>query len=242
MLCSLGYRNFCITSIDGPDEIGGDDSWFIHYAEVISELFRPSNHWIRTNMDFTIEGTGGQRSKDGLVVMLTTISHAEEVVPRYESIDKSLKLVVKDKEGREFDMFIDGSFARDPQTKAVSGIGSAFKITDVFNRCGIRGELSSEEKIPTAMLAQLVGKQIWRLRYPTERREGKVRYRTWQIVESGSNKEGWKTLKDRFLKEHKERGYPKDYDVSVLADDGADTTQPASTDETEEAPTNQSSF
>jgi hypothetical protein len=187
-------------------------------------------------MEFPISGSGSLFSRDGLVVQLVTITHAEEVVPRFDSIDKSLKLVVKDEQQREFDMYLDGTFKKDQQTSAVIDIGSAFRITDVFNKTGVKGRIASNESIPTEMLGALVGKTIWRLRYPTERREDKVRYRTWQIIEGGSNTQGWKTLKDRFLKEHADKGFPRDYNPDVLLEQSnlTKTDLPTETESSEE--------
>ena len=66
-------------------------------------------------MEFPIQGKTTERLKDGLVVQLVTISGAEQVKPHFETIDVSLKLIIKDDQLREIfrdgKLLIDDSFS-----------------------------------------------------------------------------------------------------------------------------------
>lgn len=108
----------------------------------------------------------------------------------------------------EPNLSVMGNFARDAQTRDISGWGSAFKVADLFAVLGFDMdalELDANNRIPEDYMKGLIGKKITYLSYVTD--QGKVR--NWDRFCSADMAE---TFGDFFMSDWENSGYPKNFD------------------------------
>lgn len=122
-------------------------------------------------------------------------------------IDLSVLLEVLKKNGGTYNytMNIRVNFYRDAVGN-VTGWGSAFKISRLFEKLNITGKLSREGVIPDSYLKELIGKEICVLFYRSGSREnGSSKFQAWDVVDVD---------KESLLSEFdfaQLRGYPKNF-------------------------------
>ena len=134
-------------------------------------------------------------------------------------IDIGLKLTLDI--GRDFqpELLIAGNFKRDPKSNEVVGWGSAFVVQEALARLGYTGTLEGDNRIPADVLAEVVGKHIYRLSYVSGQKDGgKLRYSDWNQI--ATLEEGGDDLLARF-KKSLTRGYPKNYKPDLLTEPAA---------------------
>jgi len=159
------------------------------------------------------------RSLDGVFVDTVTIADAQcisgqnlEFLSRPIGIGVRLTLEI----GKDFqpyhEIFGDGKY----NGATLTDWGSAFVVNDLFMRLGITPSVSDDGAIPSSIVQQLIGKQYLRLAYVTGRKDG-GKFKTSYWNEVAGITEGEKSLRERF-KRSVARGYPKNYDPSVLAE------------------------
>jgi hypothetical protein len=108
-------------------------------------------------------------------------------------------------------LYINGNLKKDEMTGEVIGWGSAFKIKDFFFVCGVKGDLTDDNKIPEEWLDKVIGSEVAILRYVKSEEDGKYKFNKWDII--GRNVEA---LEAKFRKEYMEKGYPKAYSPELL--------------------------
>lgn len=153
---------------------------------------------------------------DNTFVVKETIQKAERVEKfpyGTRANDVVLKLTFSEVEyqGKKFtpEMFVMGDFKRDSQGK-VTGWGSAFKVRNVFNACGVAGSVDDNGNIPQALIDSLAGHEVYVLKY-VFKDDGKKHYKLWSDMMLGvDSKEPVETLKKAFFDSYL-KGYPKDF-------------------------------
>jgi hypothetical protein len=136
--------------------------------------------------------------------------------------DVSIKVTVQ-QEGWEYPgtMYISGWHKTDDLGQ-IEDWGSSFKVKEFFENCGVQGEFTDDAgRLLPHTLQRAMGAEIWTLRYPSSRIEGKrVCWDRSANVLKGKNHllELWK--KDRA------NGYPKDYIESGQTETSTDTDFP----------------
>jgi len=156
---------------------------------------------------------------EGIYVNLVTVIKAEDISGQTltflnNPVDIGIKLTID--VGKEFtpEMFIFGNFEYDMLTGDIIGWGSAFVVQEVFKKLGVQGHLTKDNTIPESALAQLVGKQFYRLSYVSGAKDnGQLKYSDWNII--ASLVEGAAFLASKFQKSLT-RGYPKNYKPQLL--------------------------
>jgi hypothetical protein len=164
--------------------------------------------------DATGGGGGGIPSPKNTFVRVGTISQAtqnQDYKP-HESFSSNIDIGVEFKvvvEGLSFEpnLSVLGNFARDPQTRDISGWGSAFKVADLFAVLGFNMEeleLDANNRIPEEYMKALIGKKITYLSYVNTK--GKTS--NWDRFCAEENAE---TFGDFFYSDWESSGYPKNY-------------------------------
>jgi hypothetical protein len=181
----------------------------------------------------------------GVFIGRATIVEARDVSAEglpFLTRQPDVAIVIKLDIGKEFqpEMSFFGNFKRDERNGLITDWGSAFHISNLFDACGVLGEINDDGTIPQAMLDQLVGREILRLQYVSGfRNDGKVRYSDWNTVLSGSSKP---EKLAKLFEESVAKGYPKNYSPEVLdnslsseSTNGGDLAIPEATAATAEA-------
>jgi len=160
-------------------------------------------------------GGTGIKSPKNTFVRIGTIVSAEQRhnYKPHESFNDPVDIGIEMKlsvEGLTFEpnVSVMGNFARDAQTRDVSGWGSAFKIADLFAVLGFNLEdleLDANNKVPEKQMKELIGKQLVYLSYVTN--QGKVR--NWDRFGNEDMAEGFG---DYFMEDWEKSGYPKAFD------------------------------
>lgn len=104
---------------------------------------------------------------------------------QYDAPDIAIKAFLNI--GRDFEPELDifGNFSKDEEGR-VEGWGGAFKVAEFLKKAlGRDVELTDDNRIPTAILEELQGKEILYLRYAYKKdQEGKVKFSTYGRIES----------------------------------------------------------
>ena len=122
-------------------------------------------------------------------------------------IDLSILLEITRKNGEPYPYTfnIRVNFHRDSQD-IITGWGSAFKISRLFEKLGITGKLNPDGVIPEQYLNQIIDKEICVLFYRSGIREdGNVKFQSWDVVDVN---------RDDLLAEFdysQMKGYPRNY-------------------------------
>lgn len=122
-------------------------------------------------------------------------------------IDLSILLEITRKNGEPYPYTfnIRANFHRDSQGN-ITGWGSAFKISRLFEKLGLTGKLTSDGIIPDEYLNQIVDKEICVLFYRSGIKEdGNIKFQTWDVVDID---------RDSLLEEFdyaQTKGYPRNY-------------------------------
>ena len=78
---------------------------------------------------------------------------------------------------------ITGEFKRDPQSQEITGWGSAFKIRDFFEKFGLKGALTPDNRILPETLEQVVGLEFLLLSYVTgKKNDGQTKWGDWSEI------------------------------------------------------------
>lgn len=119
--------------------------------------------------------------------------------------------------GKEFNprLFIDSKWTKDDKNVIV-GEGTVFKIGEVFSRLGVDVTITDEAPIDPTSLQELVGKEVWYIRYISKNSKGETKYRYLDAIQNGSWAGGGQNLERAFLKRFKEKGQPQAYDPSLV--------------------------
>jgi hypothetical protein len=187
-------------------------------------------------MEFPVKGNGGGKPSP-VYVQKATILSAEQESRDFSDLCVTMTLNI----GAPFTptFRVEGKFAYDAAGE-VSGIGSAFKVQALFEKLGISGTLNSTDPIPTEMLADLIGKTIWRLRYakkvnPTT---DKIVYEDYQLIQNGE----WDGGEEAVLKAFNKRP-PSNYHPEIVDRPAqAATTAPVTSEGVPTAPTQEQVF
>jgi len=135
------------------------------------------------------------------------ITYNNEVFGINWDIDLSILLEIERKNGEIFPYTfnIRCNFSRDTQQN-ISGWGSAFKISRLFEKLDITGKLSSDGIIPDEYLNKLIDKEICVLFYRSGVKEdGNAKFQAWDVVDVN---------RDSLLEEFdyaQTKGYPRNY-------------------------------
>ncbi|MBC8553717.1 MAG: hypothetical protein H8D23_29230 [Candidatus Brocadiales bacterium] len=178
-------------------------------------------------------GTGIKSPKNTFVRIGTIVSAVQnQNYKPHESFNDPVDIGIEMKlsvEGLTFEPSVSvmGNFARDAQTRDISGWGSAFKIADLFAVLGFdleELELDANNKVPEKFMKELIGKKITYLSYVTD--QGKTR--NWDRFANEDMAEGFG---DYFMEDWEKSGYPKAFDpTSKLVKKKKEKTSPSSSD------------
>ena len=163
---------------------------------------------------------------DGVFVNKATIAEAgsEYDCSMFEGSEYKDDLALRmklDQEGLTFqkDLYIGGKFKWESDQRV--GLGSLFKVENVFVVLGIDGDINDEGHLDIEAIKALPGREIFFLQYSVNLKDtGKPRYRDYQIIDARMGEESDEAVAariySRFNKEI-EKGYMKAYTpASVL--------------------------
>lgn len=103
---------------------------------------------------------------------------------------------------------LSGNFQRDNGN--ISAWGSAFRIREVFDCAGVDVKYDNSGELGADSVENLVGKEIYTLRYVAKDKNGNRTYYTWDRV--GNSEED---VKQKF-NESVNKGYPKNYSPELV--------------------------
>lgn len=171
-------------------------------------------------MEFKVNGGGGKPSP--YYIQTATILSAVQETRDYSDLCVTMTLNI----GAAFQptFRVEGKFSYNVTGEVIS-IGSAFKVQALFEKLGISGTLNSTDPIDPDMLAALVGKKVWRLRYAKKLAPdtGKIIYEDYQLIQDGE----WAGGEEALLKAFNKRP-PNNYHPEVIEAQAA-TSSPATT-------------
>jgi hypothetical protein len=149
-------------------------------------------------LEFPVKGNGGGAPAPYYIQQATILSATQE---KRDFSDLCVTMTLDIGQTFQPTFRIEGKFAYDA-TGEVTGIGSAFKVQALFEKLGINGKLNSTDPIDPDMIAQLVGKRVWRLRYAkkVDTVKNKIVYEDYQLIQNGEWAGGEKAVLNAFNK------------------------------------------
>jgi hypothetical protein len=181
-------------------------------------------------VDFLVKGNNGGGKPQPYYVQTATILSAVQESREYSDLCVTMTLDI----GGTFQptFRVEGKFAYNAAGE-VTGIGSAFKVQALFEKLGINGNLNSTDPINPDMLAMLVGKKIWRLRYAKkyDTTKNKIVYEDYQLIQSGEWAGGEKAVLNAFNKRPPNNYHPElvESQEATSSSEPAPAAEPTST-------------